>query len=209
MTQAWSRQPVAQWWSWKARPLTRRLPFLLIWSWPSCRWGQPVPTTAGGWWSVDDLRVGHGFDVHPIGEDQDRPLVLGGVQFDGPGLVGHSDADVVAHACADALLGAAGRGDLGERFPDTDPTLAGADSLSLLADVVADLDADGWEVCNVDCTVVLEEPRLAPHREEMQRRLGEVVGAPVGVRGRRAESLGPVGRGEAVVCLAVALIRRR
>ena len=129
---------------------------------------------------MDDLRVGHGFDVHPIGEDQDRPLVLGGVRFDGPGLVGHSDADVVAHACADALLGAAGRGDLGERFPDTDPTLAGADSLSLLADVVADLDADGWEVCNVDCTVILEEPRLAPHREEMQRRLGEVVGAPVG-----------------------------
>jgi 2-C-methyl-D-erythritol 2,4-cyclodiphosphate synthase len=75
--------------------------------------------------------------------------------------------------------------------------------------VVADLGADGWEVCNVDCSVVLEEPRLAPHREEMQRRLGEVVGAPVGVRGRRAESLGPVGRGEAVVCLAVALIRRR
>ena len=158
---------------------------------------------------MDDLRVGHGFDVHLIGEDQERPLVLGGVQLDGPGLIGHSDADVVAHACADALLGAAGQGDLGERFPDTDPSLRGADSLSLLADVVADLAADGWEVCNVDCTVVLEEPRLAPHRKEMQRRLGEVVGAPVGVRGRRAESLGPVGRGEAVVCLAVALIRRR
>ena len=158
---------------------------------------------------MPDRRGGQGFDIHPFSDDPDRRMVLAGVSFDGPGLVGHSDADVGAHACADALLGAAGRGDLGERFPDTDPTLAGADSLSLLADVVADLGADGWEVCNVDCTVVLEEPRLAPHREEMQRRLGEVVGAPVGVRGRRAESLGPVGRGEAMVCLAVALIQRR
>ena len=158
---------------------------------------------------MDELRVGHGFDIHPTGGDPEHPLVLGGVQFDGPGLVGHSDADVVAHACADALLGAAGRGDLGKLFPDTDPSLVGADSLSLLADVVADLRSDGWEVCNVDCTVVLEEPRLAPHQEEMQGRLGEVVGAPVSVRGRRAEGLGPVGRGEGVVCLAVALIRRR
>lgn len=157
---------------------------------------------------MDDLRVGHGFDVHQISADPKRPLILGGVWFDGPGLVGHSDADVVAHACADALLGATGQDDLGQRFPDTDPSLADVDSLSLLAEVVADLRADGWEVCNVDCTVVIEEPRLAPHREEMQRRLGEVVGAPVGVRGRRAEGLGPVGRGEGVVCLAVALVRR-
>lgn len=158
---------------------------------------------------MGDLRVGHGFDVHMFAENPENPLILGGVRLEGPGLIGHSDGDVVAHACADALLGAAGRADLGQRFPDTDPSLAGADSLSLLAEVVADLGAEGWEVCNVDCTVVLEEPHLAPHREEMEHRLGEVVGAPVGVRGRRAEGLGPVGRGESVVCLAVALIRRR
>lgn len=157
---------------------------------------------------MDDLRVGHGFDVHRFSGDSGRPLVLGGVRLEGPGLVGHSDADVVAHACADALLGAAGGADLGQRFPDTDPSLVGADSLFLLAQVVADLGTDGWEVCNVDCTVVLEKPRLAPYREEMQRRLGEVVGAPVGIRGRRGEGLGFAGRGEGVVCLAVALIRR-
>ena len=159
--------------------------------------------------SVADLRVGQGFDIHRFSQDPERPLILGGVRFGGPGLIGHSDADPVAHACIDALLGAAGSGDIGERFPDTDGSLTGADSLVLLAEVVTDLSADGWGIYNVDCTVILDEPRVAPHREEMQHLLSEVIGAPVNVRGRRAEGLGSVGRGEGVACLAVALIGRQ
>ena len=107
-----------------------------------------------------DLRVGHGFDVQRFSTDPGRVLVLGGVVFDGePGLVGHSDADAVAHACADALLGAAGLGDIGEHFPDTDPAWAGADSMALLAEVVRMLADAGWRVVNVDCSVVCERPR--------------------------------------------------
>ena len=116
--------------------------------------GAPVPLT---------VRVGQGFDVHPFSDDPARRLVLGGVTFDeGTGLAGHSDADVVAHAVTDALLGAAGLGDIGQHFPDTDPALAGADSIDLLRRAVADVRAAGWAPGNVDCTVVLEAPKLAP-----------------------------------------------
>jgi 2-C-methyl-D-erythritol 2,4-cyclodiphosphate synthase len=156
------------------------------------------------------LRVGQGFDVHPFSDDPDRPLVLGGVRFAGaPGLAGHSDADVVAHAVTDALLGACGLGDIGQHFPDTDPALAGADSLVLLARAVADLRAAGWVPQNVDCTVVLDRPKLAPHRDAIQGGLGAVVGAPVTVKGKRPEGLGALGRGEGVACLAVALVTGR
>jgi 2-C-methyl-D-erythritol 2,4-cyclodiphosphate synthase len=154
-------------------------------------------------------RVGLGVDVHPVSDDPGRPLVLGGVRFDGEaGLAGHSDADVVAHAAADALLGAAGLGDLGSLFPDTDPALAGADSLHLLAEVAARVRAAGWEPDNVDCAVVLEAPRLAPRRGAMQEALSAAVGAAVTVKGTRPERLGALGRGEGVGCLAVALVRR-
>lgn len=156
-----------------------------------------------------DLRVGHGFDVHRFSTDPERVLVLGGVVFDGePGLVGHSDADAVAHACADALLGAAGLGDIGEHFPDTDPAWAGADSMALLAEVVRMLADAGWRVVNVDCSVVCERPRIAPQRAAMVERLSAVVGAPVGVKGNRAEKLGAIGRNEGVVVMAVALVTR-
>jgi 2-C-methyl-D-erythritol 2,4-cyclodiphosphate synthase len=156
-----------------------------------------------------DLRVGHGFDVHRFSTDPERVLVLGGVVFDGePGLVGHSDADAVAHACADALLGAAGLGDIGEHFPDTDPAWAGADSMALLAEVVKMLADAGWRVVNVDCSVVCERPRIAPQRAAMVERLSAVVGAPVGVKGNRAEKLGAIGRSEGVVVMAVALVTR-
>ncbi len=122
------------------------------------------------------MRVGQGFDVHRFSDDPERPLVLGGVRVEGsPGLVGHSDADVVAHAVADALLGASGLGDLGEHFPDTDAAWAGADSLAILAGVVRLAGEAGWSVGNVDCTVVLEAPKLAPHRAEMASRLGAVL----------------------------------
>lgn len=158
---------------------------------------------------MTESRVGFGFDVHAFSDDPERPLVLGGVTLDGgPGLAGHSDADVVAHAVADALLGPAGLGDLGSLFPDTDPKWQGADSLRLLAAVVQLIRDTGWSVANVDCAVVAEAPRLAPHREEMQRRLTEVVGAPVTVKPKRAEGLGALGRREGIACHAVALIQR-
>ena len=153
------------------------------------------------------MRVGLGFDVHPFSDDPARVLVLGGVRLDGPGLAGHSDADVVAHAVADALLGAAGLGDIGQHFPDTDPAWAGADSLRLLGAVVELVRADGrWAVANVDCSVVLEAPRLAPVRASMEAALSGVVGAPVSVKAKRAEGLGALGRGEGVACWAVALL---
>ena len=153
------------------------------------------------------MRIGHGFDVHPFGGD--RPLVLGGVTFEGEaGLAGHSDADVIAHAVTDALLGAAGLGDIGLHFPDTDERWAGADSVAMLAEAARLLKAEGWAPVNVDCTVVLEAPKLAPRREEIHRRLSEAVGAPVTVKGKRAEGLGSLGRGEGVACWAVALVDR-
>jgi len=153
------------------------------------------------------LRVGLGFDVHPFSDDPARRLVLGGVHLAGErGLAGHSDADVVAHAVADALLGAGGLGDLGQHFPDTDPAWAGADSLAILAGVVELLAGAGWSVGNVDCTVLLEAPKLAPHRARMGANLARVVGADVGVKATRAEGLGAVGRGEGVACWAVALV---
>lgn len=161
------------------------------------------------------VRVGQGFDVHPfvVGDDAHadgdgtRVLILGGVPFEGERpLAGHSDADVVAHACADALLGAAGLGDLGQHFPDTDPTWSGADSLGLLTEVAARVRASGWEPGNVDCTVVLEAPKLAPHRAEMEARLSTAAGAPVSVKATRAEGIGAIGRGEGIACFAVALV---
>lgn len=152
-------------------------------------------------------RVGQGFDVHRFSDDPARPLVLGGVMFEGErGLHGHSDADAVAHAAADALLGAAGLGDIGEHFPDTDPQWAGADSLVLLRHAAGLVRAAGWAIGNVDCSVVCERPQLAPRRAEMQARLGDAVGAPVTVKGRRAEGLGALGRSEGIACWAVAVL---
>lgn len=152
------------------------------------------------------IRVGQGFDVHPFSDDGDRTLVLGGVTFEGPGLAGHSDADVVAHAVIDAVVGAAGLGDIGVLFPDDDPALAGADSLALLAEAMDRVAAAGWSVANVDCTVVCERPRLARRRDEMQANLSGIVGAPVTVKGKRAEGLGALGRAEGIACFAVALV---
>lgn len=157
---------------------------------------------------MTELRVGNGFDVHRFVDDPDRVLVLGGVCFDRERpLAGHSDADVIAHACAESLLGAAGLGDIGELYPDTDPAWAGADSIGLLTDVVGRLRGAGWQPVNIDCSVVAEQPKLAPARSEMQQRLSTAVGAPVTVKGRRAEALGALGRAEGIACWATALIR--
>lgn len=155
------------------------------------------------------MRVGQGFDVHAFSDDPQRPLVLGGLKFsDERGLAGHSDADVVAHACMDALLGACGLGDVGQHFPDTDERWRGADSIEMLSQVIGLLRDKGWSPINVDCTVVCEAPKIAPRRDEMCLRLTQVVGAPVGVKGKRAEGLGALGRAEGIACFAVALVER-
>jgi 2-C-methyl-D-erythritol 2,4-cyclodiphosphate synthase len=155
------------------------------------------------------IRVGQGFDVHRHSDDPARALVLGGCRFeDERGLEGHSDADVPAHAAADALLGAAGLGDLGRHFPDTDARWAGADSLMILAATADMVREAGWTIGNVDVKVVCERPKLAPRKDEMEGNLTRAVGAPVSVAGRRAEGLGAVGRQEGIAAWAVAVITK-
>jgi len=151
------------------------------------------------------MRVGLGHDVHPFGTE--GTLILGGVRFEGqPALAGHSDGDAVAHAVADALLGAGGLGDLGSMFPASDERLAGADSMALLADVVVRLDEAGYRVGNVDVVVAAEQPRLGPRIEEMQANLSRVVGADVSVKPKFGEGVGAVGRGECIAVWAISLI---
>ncbi len=158
--------------------------------------------------SPGTIRVGQGFDVHPFSDDPDRVFVLGGVSFlEAQGLLGHSDADVAAHACIDAILGAAGLGDIGQLFPDTDPDLEGSDSIALLARASELLADAGWSVSNIDCTVILDSPKLAPHRIQMQDNLSEAVGAPVSIKGKRTE--GVAGLAGGVQCHAVALVVSR
>ena len=156
------------------------------------------------------LRVGHGYDVHRLVEG--RALILGGVTvpFD-RGLLGHSDADVLTHAVMDALLGAAALGDIGKLFPDSDAAYAGADSIALLERVTALLREHGWQVGNVDATVVAQTPKLAPYIPEMRRRLAEAMGLDVdcvSVKATTEERLGFTGSGEGMAALAVALIER-
>lgn len=156
------------------------------------------------------LRVGHGYDVHRLVEG--RALILGGVTvpFD-RGLLGHSDADVLTHAVMDALLGAAALGDIGKLFPDSDAAYAGADSIALLERVTALLREHGWQVGNVDATMVAQAPRLAPYVPEMRRRLAEAMGLDVdcvSVKATTEERLGFTGSGEGMAAHAVALIER-
>jgi len=155
------------------------------------------------------VRIGQGFDVHAFSDDETRQLVLGGVQItDHRGLHGHSDADVIAHACADALLGAAGLGDIGQHFSDTDPQWKNADSMLILEKVINMVNGDGWSVGNIDLTVICESPKIAPYREEIQAKLSAIVGAPVSVKGKRAEGLGALGRAEGIACFAVTVVEK-
>ncbi|MDQ6783941.1 MAG: 2-C-methyl-D-erythritol 2,4-cyclodiphosphate synthase [Actinomycetota bacterium] len=154
-------------------------------------------------------RIGQGFDIHPFSDDPACRLVLGGVAIDAPGLVGHSDADVVAHAVADALLGAAGEGDLGTMFPASESAWADADSMVLLAQVMEQRITPAWVVGNVDVTIIAEAPRLAPHIAAMTERVAQVVGADVTIKAKRAETLGALGRQEGIACLAVTVLGRR
>ena len=159
------------------------------------------------------FRVGLGVDVHAFSEAGiGRKLMLGGVEIPfGRGLVGHSDADVLAHAVTDALLGAAGLEDIGHYFPDTDERFKDADSIRLLREVRA-IVGDGWEVSNVDAVVVCERPKIRDHRDEMRENLAGALGIEpgrVGVRGTTSERLGFTGRGEGIAAQAVLLLESR
>jgi 2-C-methyl-D-erythritol 2,4-cyclodiphosphate synthase len=155
------------------------------------------------------IRTGIGYDSHRMVAD--RRLVIGGVEIAYEmGLEGHSDADVLAHAVIDALLGAAGLGDIGEHFPDTEEAWRGADSMQLLAAIVAMVIAGGLEIVNVDCTLVMEEPKLGPHRAAIRERLAQALGLHIGrvnVKACTGEGMGFVGRREGVAALAVASLQ--
>ena len=158
-------------------------------------------------------RVGQGFDVHRFAAPEEgRPLVLMGceIPFD-RGLAGHSDADVMLHALMDALLGAAGLGDIGMHFPDTDPAFRGADSAALLGRVMGDLLERGWRVVNADVCLIGERPRIGPHRARMRERVAPLLGIPpeaLNVKATTTEQLGFTGRGEGLAAQAVVLIQR-
>jgi 2-C-methyl-D-erythritol 2,4-cyclodiphosphate synthase len=157
-----------------------------------------------------DLRVGEGWDVHQLVTG--RKLVLGGIEVPHvTGLLGHSDADVLLHAITDALLGAAGLGDIGRHFPDTDARFRGADSAVLLGEAARRVRAEGWRIGNVDATVIAQAPKLAPHIPAMCERIAAVLGLATGqvnVKAKTAEKLGPVGEGRAMEARAIALLHR-
>lgn len=162
----------------------------------------PSPAT------LPPLRVGEGWDTHALVEG--RPLVLGGVTIPhSHGLLGHSDADALAHAITDALLGAAALGDIGKLFPDTAAEFKGADSMVLLAEACRQVRAAGWQIVNLDSTIVAQAPKMAPHILAMRSRLAEVLGielARVNVKAKTAEKMGPVGEGKAIETRAVCLL---
>ena len=183
--------------------------------------GRPVLLTPGDYANFkittpEDLRedrqmrIGHGYDVHKLVEG--RPLILGGVNIPyEKGLLGHSDADVLAHAVMDALLGAAALGDIGRHFPDSDPAYKGADSLKLMEEVRALLEKEGWKLENLDATILCQAPKLAPHIEAMGRNIAARLGAEPGqvnIKATTEEGLGFTGLGQGIVAHAVALITR-
>lgn len=160
--------------------------------------------------SAFDFRIGEGWDIHALVPG--RPLVLGGVVIPHTlGLLGHSDADALLHAITDALLGAAGLGDIGRHFPDTDVQFKGADSHALLAEAVRRVRAAGWEPVNLDSTIVAQAPKMAPHIPLMRERIAQAMGLAaerVNVKAKTAEKMGPVGQQEAIEARAVCLLAR-
>ncbi len=157
------------------------------------------------------MRIGIGHDTHRLAEG--RPLILGGVRIEHElGLVGHSDADVVLHAVTDALLGAAGLGDIGDAFPDTDPAYKDRDSRYFVEETLARLNHRGWRVVNVDVTIFAQEPKLGPVKGAIRQRLAELLGLDadaVNVKAKTGEKVGAIGRAEAIGCQAAALIERQ
>ena len=156
------------------------------------------------------FRIGEGWDTHQLVEG--RPLILGGVTIPHiKGLLGHSDADALCHAITDALFGAAGLGDIGRHFPDTDEAFKGADSIALLVECARRVRAAGWEPVNIDSTIVAQAPKMAPHIAAMAARIAEAVGIEAGavnVKAKTAEKMGPVGEGRAIEARAVCLVQR-
>ena len=156
------------------------------------------------------LRVGEGWDTHALVAG--RPLILGGVRIEhSHGLLGHSDADVLLHAITDALLGAAGLGDIGRHFPDTDPAFKGTDSLVLLAEAARRVRIAGWDIVNVDSTIVAQAPKMAPHIAAMRANIARALTVEAGcvnVKAKTAEKMGPVGEGHAIEARAVCLLQR-
>ena len=167
-------------------------------------------TTPEGQGAPAQLRIGEGWDIHRLVEG--RPLVIGGVRIAFPrGLLGHSDADALLHAITDALLGAAGLGDIGRHFPDTDAAFKGADSHTLLAEAARRVRAAGWAIVNVDSTIVAQAPKMAPHIAAMRARIAKALdidAADVNVKAKTAERMGPVGEGRAIEARAVCLLQR-
>ena len=158
------------------------------------------------------IRVGQGIDVHSFSDDPDRLLVLGGVMLpEGPGLAGHSDADVVLHALSDALLGAAALGDLGTLFGSDDPRYADAPSSVFVTEALRRVAQAGWRLTSADCTIVAQRPQIAPHRIRITDGLHQILGVDPGtisVKSTSTDHLGAIGRGEGIACLAVAVITR-
>jgi len=158
-----------------------------------------------------NIRIGEGWDVHALVPG--RKLVIGGVEIPYErGLLGHSDADVLLHAITDALLGAAGLGDIGRHFPDTDERFRGADSVVLLAEAARRVGEQGWAISNIDSTVIAQAPKLAPHIDAMRERIAQALGlqaAQVNVKAKTAEKLGPVGEGHGIEARAVVLLQAR
>ncbi len=156
-----------------------------------------------------NLRIGEGWDVHALVEG--RPLILGGVTIPhSKGLLGHSDADALLHAVTDALLGAAGLGDIGRHFPDTDERFKGADSAVLIAEAYRRVQEKGWKIVNLDSTIVAQAPKLAPHIEAIRTRIAQVLqidASQVNVKAKTAEKMGPVGEGRAIEARAVVLLQ--
>ena len=161
--------------------------------------------------TLPPLRIGEGWDTHALVTG--RPLILGGVTIEHThGLLGHSDADALLHAITDAVLGAAGLGDIGRHFPDTDARFKGADSSALLAEAVHRVGEAGWQVVNVDATIVAQAPKMAPHIPAMRERIAQALGveaARINVKAKTAEKMGPVGEGRAIEARAVCLLAAR
>jgi 2-C-methyl-D-erythritol 2,4-cyclodiphosphate synthase len=159
---------------------------------------------------MPEMRVGTGYDVHQLVAG--RPLVLGGVAIPAErGLLGHSDADVALHAIMDAILGAVALGDIGQHFPPSDPAYSGIDSRRLLAHVRDLIAAQGWQVVNIDCTIIAERPKVAPHTAAMRTAIGETLGITtdrIGIKATTNEQIGFIGREEGVAAIAVALLSR-
>ncbi len=156
--------------------------------------------------SLPMLRVGHGFDVHSFGSEPHKNMMLAGVKFDMPALVGHSDGDVVIHAIIDSVLSPIGLGDIGKHFSDQDPASAGADSMGYLKEVAAKIEASGWSIINIDVTIIADAPKISPNTQQMQSNIEQALGGVVSIKGKTTE--GVVHHINAISCHAVALLAK-